>query len=71
MGRSHPIRIANANVLVLPQIETVEAVENLEAILDVPGISGACVGPSDLGLAMGPAPVLDRQGAGNWPSTIA
>ncbi|MDR6510962.1 4-hydroxy-2-oxoheptanedioate aldolase [Novosphingobium capsulatum] len=53
--------IANANVLVLPQIETVEAVENLEAILDVPGISGAYVGPSDLGLAMGLAPVLDRQ----------
>lgn len=53
--------IANANVLVLPQIETVEAVENLEAILDVPGISGVYVGPSDLGMAMGLAPKLDRE----------
>jgi 4-hydroxy-2-oxoheptanedioate aldolase len=53
--------IANANVLVLPQIETAEAVENLEAILDVKGISGAYVGPSDLGLSMGLPPILDRQ----------
>ncbi len=53
--------IANANVLVLPQIETVEAVDNLEAILDVPGISGAYVGPSDLGMAMGLVAKLDRE----------
>lgn len=54
-------KIANANVLILPQIETVEAVENLDAILDVPGISGAYVGPSDLGLTMGLEPRLDRE----------
>jgi len=53
--------IANANVLVLPQIETPEAVENLEAILDTPGISGAYVGPSDLGLCLGLPPILDRE----------
>jgi len=52
---------ANDNVLVLPQIETVEAVENVEAILDVPGISGVYVGPGDLGLSMGLSPVLDRE----------
>ena len=52
---------ANDNVIVLPQIETVEAVQNLEEILDVPGISGAYVGPSDLGLAMGLEPRLDRE----------
>jgi 4-hydroxy-2-oxoheptanedioate aldolase len=53
--------IANGNVLVLPQIETPQAVDNVEAILDVPGISGVYVGPSDLGLAMGMPPILDRQ----------
>lgn len=53
--------IANENVLVLPQIETLEAVENLAAILDVPGISGAYVGPGDLGMTMGLVPKLDRE----------
>ena len=53
--------IANDQVLIMPQIETREAVENLEAILDVPGIDGVYVGPSDLGLSMGMAPILDRE----------
>jgi 4-hydroxy-2-oxoheptanedioate aldolase len=53
--------IANENVLVLPQIETIEAVENLEAILDTPGISGVYVGPGDLGMTMGLVPKLDRE----------
>jgi 4-hydroxy-2-oxoheptanedioate aldolase len=53
--------IANSEVLVLPQIETGEAVENLEAILDTPGISGVYVGPSDLGLSMGLPPIMDRE----------
>ncbi len=50
---------ANENVLVLPQIETPEAVDNLEAILDTPGVSGVYVGPSDLALCMGLPPRLD------------
>ena len=54
-------RSANENALVLPQIETLEAVENMDAILDVPGISGAYVGPGDLGLTMGLEPRLDRE----------
>jgi len=61
-GSTSPYQsIANANLLVLPQIETPEAVENLDAILDTPGISGAYVGPSDLGLCMGLPPILDRE----------
>lgn len=51
---------ANASITILPQIETAEAVRNMEAILDVPGVSGLYVGPSDLGLSMGLPPVLDR-----------
>ncbi len=60
-GRTPYQEIANGQVLILPQIETREAVENLEAILDVPGISGVYVGPSDLGLSMGMPPILDRE----------
>ena len=52
---------ANDEVLILPQIETAQAVENLEAILDVPGVSGVYVGPSDLGFSMGLPPILDRE----------
>lgn len=52
---------ANDSLLILPQIETAEAVDNIEAILDVPGISGVYVGPSDLGLSLGMPPVMDRE----------
>ena len=37
---------ANDEVLVIPMIETQEAIDNIDAILDVPGISGIYVGPS-------------------------
>jgi len=40
-------------LMVVIQIETVEAMENLDAILDVPGISAIFVGPADLGLSLG------------------
>ena len=42
-------------------IETQEAIDNIDAILDVPGISGIYVGPSDLGLSLGLTPMLDRE----------
>ena len=41
-------------------IETREAVANLDAILDVPGLAGVYIGPSDLGFSHGLAPKLDR-----------
>src|SRR5277367_3833362 len=52
---------ANDEVLVIPMIETQEAIDNIDAILDVPGISGIYVGPSDLGFSLGWKPVLDRE----------
>ncbi len=52
---------ANDEVLVIPMIETQEAIDNIDAILDVPGISGIYVGPSDLGLSLGMIPILDRE----------
>jgi 4-hydroxy-2-oxoheptanedioate aldolase len=51
---------ANEEVLCLPMIETREAVANLEAILDTPGLAGVYIGPSDLGFSHGLVPRLDR-----------
>ena len=44
---------ANDNTLFLPQIETAEAVENLDAILSVEGVDGIMIGPNDLAFSMG------------------
>ena len=54
-------KTANDEILVIPMIETQTALDNLDAILDVPGIDGIYVGPSDLGLSMGMIPILDRE----------
>jgi 4-hydroxy-2-oxoheptanedioate aldolase len=43
----------NGEIMAVIQIETAEAMRNLDAILDVPGISAIFVGPSDLGLSLG------------------
>src|SRR5712691_7203885 len=60
-GEASPYQsIANDQVLIIPMIETQEAIDNIDAILDVPGISGIYVGPSDLGLSLGLVPKLDR-----------
>ena len=47
---------ANADVAVIPMIETADAVENLDGILSVPGVDAAYVGPSDLSLTLGLPP---------------
>ncbi len=52
---------ANDEVLCIPMIETEEAIANLDAILDVPGINAVYIGPSDLGFSMGLIPILDRE----------
>jgi 4-hydroxy-2-oxoheptanedioate aldolase len=53
--------IANDETLCFPMIETREAVSNLEEILDVPGVAGVYIGPSDLGFSHGLVPRLDRE----------
>jgi 4-hydroxy-2-oxoheptanedioate aldolase len=61
-GEASPYQsIANDEVLVIPMIETQEAIDNIDAILDVPGIGGIYVGPSDLGFSLGMKPMLDRE----------
>jgi 4-hydroxy-2-oxoheptanedioate aldolase len=49
-------QFANEETLVIPQIETREAIKNLDAILQVPGISAIYIGPSDLSMALGKEP---------------
>ena len=47
------LRTANSETLVGVQIETQEALENLDAIASVPGIDLLFVGPTDLTLSLG------------------
>ena len=51
--QSETIAHINANVLVVPMIEEVEAVNNLDSILKVPGVDVLHVASSDLGQSMG------------------
>jgi len=51
---------ANLDLVVMPMIETAEALKNLDAILDVPGVDAIYVGPADLSLALGCTPRLDQ-----------
>lgn len=46
----------NSQILCLVQIETREAMDNLDGILAVPGIDGVYVGPADLALSHGMPP---------------
>lgn len=50
-GADYPAE-ANAQTFLVVQIETPEAVENVDAIAAVPGVDGLFVGPGDLGLRL-------------------
>jgi 4-hydroxy-2-oxoheptanedioate aldolase len=54
---------ANTDVICMPMIETEQAVANIDAILDVPGIDAVYIGPGDLGMSMGLPPAMDREEA--------
>lgn len=53
-------KTANAETLCIPMLETRSAITNMEQILDVDGVAGIYVGPSDLGFSYGLPPKLDR-----------
>jgi len=61
VGRAHRygqnfrvyVDTANQYTTVIVQIEHIQAVQNLEGILEVPGIDGVLVGPFDLSASMG------------------
>jgi 4-hydroxy-2-oxoheptanedioate aldolase len=52
-------RRANDEILVVVMIEHVQALEDLEAILSVPGLDVAFIGPNDLLHSMGRPPAFD------------
>jgi 2-keto-3-deoxy-L-rhamnonate aldolase RhmA len=43
----------NKEVLIIPMIETLEALSNLEDIVSVPGVDVALIGPLDLSISLG------------------
>lgn len=47
------VLLANEQTLVLPQIETMEAVRNLDKLVQIEGVDGYFVGPRDLAMSMG------------------
>ena len=51
---------ANENTFIVAQIETKEAIENIEEILDVEGIDVGLIGPNDLSISLG---VPDQMGS--------
>jgi 4-hydroxy-2-oxoheptanedioate aldolase len=53
------VKYANDTILAIAMIETDKAVNNLDEILSTPGLDGIYIGPSDLALSYGRAPVLD------------
>ena len=61
IGRAHGyglrfqeyVDTANESITVVVQVEHVDAVENIEAIVSVPGIDGVLIGPYDLSASMG------------------
>jgi len=52
-GSAEYARDANDSVSVFTQVETTEAVDNLDEILSVPGLAGVMVGPGDLAISLG------------------
>ncbi len=51
---------ANADVLCIVMIETAQAVDNIDAIVAVPGVDAVYIGPSDLSLTLGIEPRMDQ-----------
>ena len=51
---------ADEEILKLAMIETKEALEKLDEILDTPNLDGIYIGPADLSLALGEEPGFDR-----------
>jgi 4-hydroxy-2-oxoheptanedioate aldolase len=47
------VSFSNEQTLVLPQIELMEAVDNLDSLVRVEGVDGFIVGPRDLSMSMG------------------
>jgi 4-hydroxy-2-oxoheptanedioate aldolase len=64
-------RAADASVGCVVMIETAEAVDSIEAICTVPGLTGVYVGPSDLALALGADSPAAGPGMPEFGQTLA
>ncbi len=59
-GGSDYAKHADQEILKLAMIETKEALEKLDEILDTPNLDGIYIGPADLSLAVGEEPGFDK-----------
>tara|TARA_B100001057_G_scaffold228661_1_gene228927 strand:+ start:5694 stop:6482 length:789 start_codon:yes stop_codon:yes gene_type:complete len=59
-GENDYAKYANEEILKLAMIETKEALEKLDEILDTPNLDGIYIGPADLSLAVGEEPGFDK-----------
>ncbi|WP_413478775.1 HpcH/HpaI aldolase family protein [Vibrio hibernica] len=55
-GGKDYIEHADNEIMVLAMIESQQALDNLEAILDTPGLTGIYIGPNDLAYSLGDKP---------------
>lgn len=53
MTQTEYVQFANEQILVLPQIEDKDAIENLDEMLTIDGVDGFIIGPRDLAMSMG------------------
>lgn len=53
LGFQEYVDAANENIAVIVQAEHVDAVDNIDAIVSVPGVDGVLVGPYDLSASLG------------------
>lgn len=53
LGAGEAVERANAETMVVVQVESPQAVANLDAIASVPGLDVVCVGPQDLSINLG------------------
>jgi 4-hydroxy-2-oxoheptanedioate aldolase len=51
---------ANSEILKFAMIETKESLDNLDEIMQTPGLDGIYIGPADLSLAVGEKPSFDK-----------
>ena len=58
-GLPHLFELANREQLIIPQCETVGALENIEEIVALDGVDGIFVGPFDLSTALGKPGQID------------
>ena len=59
-GGDDYVKHADQEILKLAMIETKEALEKLDEILDTPNLDGIYIGPADLSLAVGEEPGFDK-----------